>query len=197
MVLEFLGLPYLQIGETWCLGVLRTTHLPPRQVVLDSPTPICLLLTFCNVISAAATGWTIFKDDNPRKQNQFIRNSTRRSNVVADLPVTIVPSSGSVKDAILHDHIFPRGPCPGRVDLPLGIASAFIVSSLLPWVTISPSSVFKRFARILPPVAGAHAVPPLFLVARPGVSRRSGDLRGTRPLCGSEFPSISVYLPRL
>lgn len=61
-------------------------------------------------------GLDVTANDNRRTRKLFTENSTRRPEAVADLTVTMSPSSDAIA-VILRDSLSPRRPYPARVNV--------------------------------------------------------------------------------
>lgn len=116
--------------------------------------------------------------------------------MVADLPVATVLNCAAASNAILNDRIFPSLLSPTSVNTSPVVYSAPVFICRISGITIPPCLTLERSAHFPPPVIGAPVVLPRILIARPGSSIRSRELRDSEPSLGSEFFPLK-YLSRV
>lgn len=136
------------------------------------------------------------EDDDAGPQKLLSEDSARHPDVVADLPVAVGPSSGTISDTTIHDRISPWRPSSGHVDSSRDCTRAPAASPRAPRFTAVPSSVLELSDRMLRPGSNTLAVLSRTLIAGPGGFDRPDGLRSSGPSPNLPFPSDSDYLPR-
>lgn len=114
--------------------------------------------------------------------------------MVANLLVTIGPSSGAIADAILHDGISPRLGSSARLEARRDVSIALAVPARVSELSAPSFSAPDRSARMLSPVSDVPAVPPRPLVTLPHNFRRFRRLGMSGLPLGLAFPCMSETL---